>query len=158
MSTGHAVFRRNQRSSSRPFGAAPELQTASMTTTTSAKSVRVVTFYAVPPLGVSALEEDNGPFAMIVVAFVMGIVLAPLAREYADLRRSFGLSRVGAIATTSLVFPAFAMSTVLALPFSAHPVAQWLATVATTLVIYSLAARAIAASASRPETAPSRRI
>jgi uncharacterized membrane-anchored protein len=95
---------------------------------------------------------------MVVLLLIGVIVMAPLAREYADLRRSFGLSRVGAVATTALVVPAFAVSTVVALPLAAHPVAQWLATVAATLVLYSLAARAIAASASRPATAPSRRI
>jgi uncharacterized membrane-anchored protein len=98
------------------------------------------------------------PSTMVVLLLMGVIVIAPLAREYADLRRSFRFSRIGAVATTALVLPAFAASTVLALPLAAHPVAQWLATVATTLVIYSLAARAIAASASRPETAPSRRI
>jgi hypothetical protein len=95
---------------------------------------------------------------VIVVGLICVLVLAPLAREYADLRRSFGLSRIGAFATTSLVLPAFAMATVLALPLSPHPVAQWSATVTATVVAYSLAARAIAASASRAATAPSRRI
>jgi hypothetical protein len=94
---------------------------------------------------------------MLTLALLSGIVLVPLAREYADLRRSFELSRLGAFATTGLVFPAFAVSSALALPLSPHPVAQWLAIVMTTLVIYSLAARAIAASASRAATAPSRR-
>lgn len=95
---------------------------------------------------------------MLVLGLLAGFVLVPLAREYADLRRSFGLSRLGAVATTSLVLPAFAIATVLWLPLAAHPVAQWLTTVATTLLVYSLAARAIASSASRAGTTPSRRI
>jgi hypothetical protein len=48
------------------------------------------------------------------------------------------------------------MATVFALPLSAHPVAQWLATVTTTVVVYSLAARAITSSVSAAGTAPSR--
>jgi hypothetical protein len=96
------------------------------------------------------------PLRMALLALLAGIILVPLAREYADLRRSFGLSRLAAFATTSLVFPAFALATALSLPWSAHPLAQWSATVATTLAIYSLAARMIAASASAAETAPSR--
>jgi len=95
---------------------------------------------------------------VIVLVLICVLVLAPLAREYADLRRTFGLSRIGAFATTSLVLPAFAMATVLTLPLSPHPVAQWSATVTATVVFYSLAARATAASASRAATAPSRRI
>jgi cobalamin biosynthesis protein CobD/CbiB len=97
-----------------------------------------------------------GPSIMVVLALLTGIVLVPLAREYRDLRRSFGLTRVGAFATTLLVVPAFGVAVVLALPFEAHPVAQWLTTVVTTLVAYSLATRAIAASASSAEPAPSR--
>jgi uncharacterized membrane-anchored protein len=80
---------------------------------------------------------------MVVIALVAGIVLLPLAREYGDLRRSFGLSRLGALATTSLVLPAFGVATALALPLGAHPAAQWLATVVTTLLVYSLSANAI---------------
>jgi hypothetical protein len=93
---------------------------------------------------------------MVVLALLAGVILLPLAREYVDLRRTFGLSRLGAFATTALVAPAFAVATMLALPLGAHPVAQWVTVVASTLVIYSLAARAIAASASAAGTAPSR--
>jgi uncharacterized membrane-anchored protein len=93
---------------------------------------------------------------MILIVALAGIVVLPLAREYSDLRRSFGLSRVAAFATTGLVFPAFGAAVILALPLAAHPAAQWLAIVGTTLVVYSAATRAIVASASRVETAPSR--
>jgi uncharacterized membrane-anchored protein len=84
------------------------------------------------------------------------VVFVPLGREYADLRRSFGLGRIGALATTALILPSFAVATVLALPLGAHPVAQWVAIVVTTFAAYSLATRAIVASASSAETAPSR--
>ena len=93
---------------------------------------------------------------MGVLALLAAIVLVPLRREYADLRRSFGLTRVGAFATTALVVPAFAVATVLSQPLAAHPPAQWCAIVVATFAIYSLATRAIVASASSAETAPSR--
>ncbi|HEY3070802.1 MAG TPA: hypothetical protein VGJ34_10850 [Gaiellaceae bacterium] len=93
---------------------------------------------------------------MLLIALLAGIVVLPLAREYCDLRRSFDLSRVAAFATTALVLPAFGAAIVLALPLAAHPAAQWVAIVGTTLLVYSAATRAIVASASRAETAPSR--
>ena len=96
-----------------------------------------------------------GP-SMLVVALLAGIVLIPLAREYGDLRRSFGLSRVAAFATTSLVVPSFVVGLTLALPLQSRPALQWVATVVGTLAVYSLATRAIAASASAAGTAPSR--
>jgi hypothetical protein len=96
------------------------------------------------------------PSTMVVLLILAAIVLAPLAREWRDLRRSFGLSRTAAFAATGLVLPAFGMSTVMALPLAAHPAGQWLATVAMTLVVYSAATRAIVASTSRPVIAPSR--
>jgi Co/Zn/Cd efflux system component len=91
-----------------------------------------------------------------VLALLAAIVLVPLAREYADLRRSFGLGRVGALATTALVLPAFAVATVLSQPLAAHPPVQWCTIVVATFGIYSLATRAIVASASSAGTAPSR--
>jgi uncharacterized membrane-anchored protein len=93
---------------------------------------------------------------MILIAALAAIVVLPLARECTDLRRTFGLSRVAALATTSLVLPAFGAAIVLALPLAAYPAAQWVAIVGTTLVVYSATTRAIVASASRVETAPSR--
>jgi hypothetical protein len=96
-----------------------------------------------------------GP-SMVAIALLASVVLVPLAFEYADLRARFGLSRRVALATTALVFPAFAAATALSSPLSGHAVVQWTATVATTLVVYSLAARAIASSALAAGTAPSR--
>ena len=93
---------------------------------------------------------------MGVLAALAAIVLVPLGREYADLRRSFGLGRVGAFATTALVAPAFAVAAVTSQPLAAHPPVQWCAIVVATFAIYSLATRAIVASASSAETAPSR--
>jgi hypothetical protein len=80
----------------------------------------------------------------------------PLAREYADLRRTSGLSRAGALGTTALVVPSFTVGLVLSLPLSAQPALQWLTIVCATIAVYSLAARAIVSNASDVETAPSR--
>jgi hypothetical protein len=94
--------------------------------------------------------------SVLLATLLAGLIFVPLAREYGDLRRSFGLSRAAALATTSLVLPAFAVGLTLALPLESHPALQWLATVVGTLLIYSLATSAIAASASAAGTAPSR--
>ena len=93
---------------------------------------------------------------MLVLALLAGVILVPLLREYGDLRRTFGLSRVAAFATTSLVVPALAVGLTLALPLQSLPALQWVATVVGTLAVYSFATRAIAASASATGTAPSR--
>jgi hypothetical protein len=94
--------------------------------------------------------------SVAVISLLAILVLAPLAREYVDLRRSLGLSRGAAFGTTALVVPSFVVGLVLALPLSGQPVLQWLATVTVTVLIYSVAARAIAANASAAGTAPSR--
>ena len=96
-----------------------------------------------------------GP-SMIAISLLAILVLAPLAREYVDLRRSLGLSRSAAFGTTALVIPSFGVGLVLALPLSGQPILQWLATVTVTVLIYSVAARAIVSSASAAGTAPSR--
>jgi len=96
------------------------------------------------------------PSTMVVLTLLAAIVVVPLAREYVDLRRSLGLSRVAAFGTTSLVVPAFAVGLTLALPLHSQPALQWVATVAGTLAVYSLSTRAIAASAWAAGTAPSR--
>jgi hypothetical protein len=80
---------------------------------------------------------------MGILMAIGAVVLLPLAREYLEFRRSWGLGRVGALATTGLVLPAFAAGFALALPLAARPGLQWAATVAATLVAYSLAVRAV---------------
>jgi hypothetical protein len=71
------------------------------------------------------------------------VVLVPLAREYLDFRRAWGLGRTGALATTAIILPAFAVGFILSLPLASRPVLQWAATVVTTVVAYSLAVRAV---------------
>jgi hypothetical protein len=95
----------------------------------------------------------------VLVLALLAVVLAiPLAREYVDLRRSCGLARLQALATTILVLPASAVGAVLTSPLGSYPAAQWTATVLFALFAYSLAARAMVAMASSVATAPSRRI
>jgi len=95
----------------------------------------------------------------VLVLALLAVVLAiPLAREYVDLRRSCGLTRLPALATTALVLPASAAGAVLTSPLASQPAAQWTATVLFALLAYSLAARAIVARASSAATAPARRI
>jgi hypothetical protein len=81
--------------------------------------------------------------SIVVVAVVAAVVLVPLAREYADFRRTWGLGRFGALATTSLVLPSFGVGAALALPLAARPDLQWVVTVVATIGIYSLAVRAV---------------
>ena len=78
-----------------------------------------------------------------VLVAIGAVVLVPLAREYLDFRRSWGLGRTWALATTGLVLPAFAAGFAVSLPLGSRPGLQWAATVAVTLVLYSLAVRAV---------------
>jgi hypothetical protein len=83
------------------------------------------------------------------VAFVpiVAVVLVPLAREYTDFRRSWGLTRTGAFLTTFLVVPAFGLALAVALPLAATPAAHWGAIVVVTLVAYSVGTRVALAAA-----------
>lgn len=90
------------------------------------------------------------------IAAIAAAVVVPLAREYVDFRRGWGLGRGGALATTSLVVPSLGVGFALASPLAAHPGLQWLATVLATLVAYSLAVGGVeqvveATSARAPE-------
>jgi len=84
-----------------------------------------------------------GSLGILVVA---GLVLAPLAREYADFRRAWGLGRAAALGVTGLVVPAVGIGVVVALPLAAWPYAQWGATIAASLAAYSLAVHAVEAA------------
>jgi uncharacterized membrane-anchored protein len=83
------------------------------------------------------------PVSVTLFLAIGALVLVPLAREYVDFRRAWGLGRVGALATTSLVLPSLAVGFALALPLAAHPLLQWLATVLATIGIYSFAVRGV---------------
>ena len=90
------------------------------------------------------------------ILVVAGLVLVPLAREYADFRRSWGLGRAAALGVTGVVVPAVGIGIVAAAPLAAWPYAQWGATVAVALLVYSLAARALCAAV-EPARAAGRR-
>ena len=93
---------------------------------------------------------------LLLLATLGAIVLVPLAREYVDLRAD-GIARAGALGTLALLFPALAVGLALTLPFASKPELQWGLTVMVTVVLYSVATRAILARASSAATAPSRR-
>ncbi|HXV58617.1 MAG TPA: hypothetical protein VD704_12180 [Gaiellaceae bacterium] len=88
-----------------------------------------------------------------VIAGVLCVVLVPLVREYAELRRAWGLGPVAATATTLLVLPAVGLGLLVAAPLAAWPLVQWAVTVAIGLGAYSLAVRALEATLA-PERAP----
>ena len=80
------------------------------------------------------------------VLAVAGLVLVPLAREYADFRRSWGLGRAGALLTTLLVLPSVGIGLAVAAPLAERPTVQWGVTIAAALTAYSLAVRAVDAA------------
>jgi hypothetical protein len=90
------------------------------------------------------------------IVVVAGLVLVPLAREYADFRRARGLGRAAALGVTGLVVPAVGIGIAAAAPLAAWPYAQWGVTVAAALLVYSLAVRAVGAAV-EPARAAGRR-
>lgn len=90
-----------------------------------------------------------------VSALVAAVVVVPLVREYAEFRRAWGLGRAGALGVTALVLPAVAVGIAAAAPLAAWPYAQWAATVAVGLAVYSLGVLAVGA-AIEPARAPQR--
>jgi hypothetical protein len=80
------------------------------------------------------------------ILVVAGLVLVPLAREYADFRRSWGLGRAAALGVTGLVVPAVGIGIVAAAPLAGRPWLQWGVTVAAALAAYSGAVRAVRAA------------
>jgi hypothetical protein len=82
--------------------------------------------------------------ALVLVGLV---VIAPLGREYLDLRRSWGFGRLAALGTTLLVLPAIGVGLALSLPLASRPVLQWATTVVAALLAYSLFAAVVRISA-----------
>ena len=87
---------------------------------------------------------------LILLAVMGTVVVGPLAREYADLRQAWGFGRLAALATTLLVLPSLGVGLTLSLPLADRPTVQWTAAVVAALVVYSLAAAGIRATAERP--------
>jgi hypothetical protein len=92
------------------------------------------------------MEDAN----LVLLAIVATVVVAPLAREYADLRQAWGLGRPAALATTLLVLPSLGIGLALSLPLAERPTLQWTAAVVVAIVVYSLAAAGVRATAERP--------
>jgi hypothetical protein len=86
--------------------------------------------------------------AALPVALLAAFVVLPLVREYAELRREWGLSRLGALGAATTLFPSLALGLAISLPLEGTPAARWLVAVAVTIATYSLALAAL-----RPETA-----
>jgi hypothetical protein len=83
--------------------------------------------------------------------FVGLVVVAPLGREYADLRRSSGLGRLAALGTTLLVLPSIGVGFALSMPLGSQPALQWATAVAAALLVYSAAVAAVRSSAEPAE-------
>ena len=92
------------------------------------------------------MEDAN----LILLAIVGTVVVAPLAREYADFRRAWGFGRLAALATTLLVLPSLGVGLALSVPLAERPTLQWAAAVVAAMVVYSLAAAGVRATAERP--------
>ncbi len=90
---------------------------------------------------------------MILLAVVGAAVVAPLAREYADLRQEWGFGRLTALATTLLVLPSLGIGLALSLPLADRPTLQWTAAVVVAIVVYSLTVAGVRATAER-QSAP----
>ena len=95
------------------------------------------------------MEDAN----LLLLAVVVTVVVAPLAREYADLRRAWGFGRLAALATTLLVLPSLGVGLALSLPLAERPTLQWTVAVVVAIAIDSLAVAGVRATAERP-TAP----
>jgi hypothetical protein len=104
----------------------------------------------------SDVHENVASEDVIGLAVITGVVLVPLAWEYADLRRVHAFSRGAALSVTTLVFPALGIGIAAALPLAPYPTMQWATTIVVTVLLYSAATRAILASVSALDTAPSR--
>jgi hypothetical protein len=81
------------------------------------------------------------PLGIVAVA-----VVAPLAREYLEFRREWGLGPLGAALTALTLFPALALGLALSLPLAETPALRWLATIVLTIAAYSLATAALRAA------------
>jgi hypothetical protein len=70
-------------------------------------------------------------------------VVAPLAREYVEFRRDWGLGRLGAALAALMLFPALGLALALSLPLAETPTLRWLATIVLTIAAYSAATAAV---------------
>jgi ABC-type spermidine/putrescine transport system permease subunit II len=85
------------------------------------------------------------------LAVLFAAIVGPLAWEYTGLRRDWGVSRLGALALTSTLFPSVAIGLAISLPLDGTPAVRWLVAIAVTIATYSLALAVL-----RPSEAPQR--
>ncbi len=85
------------------------------------------------------------------IALLLAAIVGPLVWEYTGLRRDWGVSRLGAVALTSTLFPSVGIGLAISLPLEGTPAVRWLVAVAVTIATYSLALAAL-----RPSEAPQR--
>ena len=81
--------------------------------------------------------------AALPLACVACAVLVPLAREYAEFRRDWGLSRTGAFLAAGTILPSLVVGLAAGLPLVETPALQWSVTVVVTVAVYSLATAAL---------------
>ena len=96
-----------------------------------------------------------GLMTYLPLAIIAAAVLVPLAREYADFRRTWGLTRSASLVTTLLVLPSLGVGLAVGVAVADSFAAQWTATVIATIVLYSAATAAVR-SALEPAPAPRR--
>ena len=89
---------------------------------------------------------------MLPLGVVGLLVIVPLTREYADLRRTCGLGRLGALAGSLALLPALALGLAVALRVADAPVLQWAAAVVVTVAAYSAATARLRRPAATPAT------
>ena len=90
------------------------------------------------------------------LGLVAAAVVVPLVREYGELRREWGLSRLGALLAAGTLFPSLGIGLAAALPLAASPALQWTATVVVTIGVYSLATAALRPALATPSPRRSR--
>ena len=79
----------------------------------------------------------------VALVLIGAVVFVPLGREYADFRRSWGLTRRSAAATTLLFLPALAFGLAASARLADSFGAQWATAVVVALVAYSAATAAV---------------
>jgi arginine exporter protein ArgO len=77
------------------------------------------------------------------LAIVAVAVIGPLAREYVEFRREWGLGPLAAALASLTLFPALGFGLAVSAPLADTPAFQWLATIVVTIAAYSLATAAL---------------
>ena len=92
------------------------------------------------------------PLGIMPLGIIGLAILLPLAREYSEFRRDWGLSRAGALLAAGTLFPALGVGLAVSLPLAERPTVQWAATIVVTIAAYS-----VVTSAFKPDAEPAPR-